>query len=356
MPWRHCTGLTLLIAILLSSLAAAQVLEFDRSVSPPELDEFTYCRAIIGELETEIAGLIAQERNADAVKQVALRASITVRILAADLLAAGDEAGPQGSAAIMYGVTLADGRNTIDQSLTELAALARRIDDHRGAVDASLQQQFTESLRLVKRFNDTAVDNAEAVRTAHQAKLNDRLPMILTPLADAIERLDGAKVQSHWIPASSVRLPAGLRNGPRPAQAPPKAGDGAPAAPSIAQLQQRVESIPMRDDLRAELMLILDFLRRGREFPELRPRVHLYQQHIVQVLDLARALANAQPWLDAAAQKSYFDRMRTGILLFKDPRTRQRGQRYIDRLEASRSIIAVSTSTPSCRPCSLPTP
>lgn len=327
--------LALLLTALWATAARGQFFEFDRTVEAPQLDDFTYSAELIGTLESEIAALIADERDADPVGRVVIRASVNVRIITADLLAAGDAAGPTGSQAVLYGVTLADGRDGLDESLARLNTLAERVERTQGAVDPSVEQRFTEALRLVKRFNELAVDRADSVRTAAPDKLRLTLPAIFMPLSDAIAELEQEEVVSHWVAAARVQHErAGpRRNTPNRAQA-----AGTRPQPTITELSRRVEIVEARDDVRQELQHILEFLRRGAEFPELRPQVELYQAHIAQVLDLADALA-AAPWIGRVVRDEYADRIRMGVLLFKDPRTRERGQRYLDRLEASRAII-----------------
>ena len=327
--------LAVLLSFACSGFATGQFFEFDQPTAPPELDEFTYCAELIGTLESEIAQLIGNERESDPVGRVVIRASVNTRIMAADLLAAGDAAGPDGSLAILYGLTIADGRNSIDGSLQQLNMLARRVEKTKGNVDAAVQQRFTESLRLVKLFNELAVNKSEDVRTTERAKLRMTLPTIFTPLGDAVAQLDQNSVISHWVPAGLVNHRA---VGPRRPGRPDQRGGGVRSTPSIEELSRRVKTIAIRDDVREELEHVADFLRRGAEFPELRPRVQIYRAHIAQVLNLADALAAAD-WIDDATRNLYADRIKMGVLLFKDPRTRDRGQRYIDRLEASRAII-----------------
>lgn len=332
----RCTILAIILLLVLSaSSTRAQQFNLFESLGPPELDEFTYCEDLIGKLESEIAVHIARERETDAVGQVLLRASVNCRIIAADLLAAGDAAKADGSIAVLYGVTLADGRLDLDKSLQQIAELAKRINQSQGAVNPTVQLRFAESLRLVKLFNDMAVEHAESVRTADAAKLDTRLPMIFAPLGDAIGVLGDIKLGSQWIASAAVQMPAPVIA----AAAQPEKRAAPLIVPSITELEKRVETAPVRDDMRTELKSIIDFLRRGDEFPELRPRVDTYQRHVAQVLNLADSLGKAEKWLDQATRTTYDERMKTGVLLFKDPRTRERGQRYIDRLESSRATI-----------------
>ncbi len=334
-----CAALIVVLAACTQS-AAAQFFEFEQSASPPQLDEFTYCAELIGTLESEIAAFIGSERDADPVEQVVLRASVNVRIIAADVLAAGDAGGPKGSIAVLFGMTLADGRHKLDETLQRLNSLARQVEQSQGNIDPAVQQRFTEALRLVKMFNELAINNAGAMREIDPGRLRMTLSTTFTPLGDAVVILDRADVISHWVPVGLANHNAAGAN--LLAQRNRQSVGNRPQ-PSIKELSDRVTTVLMRDDVRDELQRVADFLRRGAEFPELRPRVRLYQAHIAQVLDLAESLAAAS-WIGVTSQDVYADRIKMGVLLFKDPRTRERGQRYLDRLEASRTTIDRITS------------
>ena len=68
----------------------SQVLDLPMVVEPPPLDASSYPAALIGTLEDEIARLIGAEPGTVGSARLVNRASINVRLIAADLRGAGE--------------------------------------------------------------------------------------------------------------------------------------------------------------------------------------------------------------------------------------------------------------------------
>jgi len=312
----------------------AQVLDLPMVVEPPPLDASSYPAALIGTLEDEIARLIGAEPGTVGSARLVNRASINVRLIAADLLGAGDKAGREGSAAVVAGFRLARGRARIDGSLRNLVELGRRIDAADAPVDSATTDRFRRAVRAVETFNDLAVALAPVVRPIDEpADLDHNVAAVLAPLADAVGAIQHTAVVSHWVPAGAVP----------PAFAMTAAGitvaaGTAPLPESFEQLRRRLGATTMRPATRAALEIIVDRLERGAAFPDWQPYIEVYRRLVQQVLDLADALAGAT-WLDETSREAYAERMHLAVTLFEDKQTRDRGRRQIDRLATLQPII-----------------
>ena len=318
---------------MLLRTASAQVLELGEVVEPPVLDRFTYTGNLIGTLEREIAERLGQERGATPIEKLALQASVNIRVMAADMLGTGDRAvGSAGSGAILAGLTLAQGREAIDDAMHEFVALSKRLEQS-SHIAPDDQQRLRTAIDSIRLFNERAVANAGDLRTTEITALDGALASLLAPLADAVTAIERASPRNHWISTALIK--------PTPAMTvalPSTDADAAKPSRTLPQIRAELATLSLREDTKAELDGIIDFLERGSAFPELRPQVDASLHHIAQVADLLRSL-EAATWLDEESRANYLDRLHLGIVLFKDPRTRDRGQRYLDRLEASHIII-----------------
>lgn len=327
-----CVCVALLLA-LHSRTAHSQTLDLDVPPAAPELDRFTFANDIIGKLEQEIADSLAKERGADPIEKLALQTMVNIRIIAADLLTTGDKAAELGSVTSLAGLTLAQHRSDIDATMQDFIALSQRLAKSNNPSDAD-QSRLRIAVDALRLFNDNAVANAADLRTVDVKFLDRAMAAMFMPLADAVSAIDRKEAQNQWIQASKVT--------PTPAMAVQRQpGVAAPIrAPqrTVAQVRNELFALSLRDDTKAELSSIVDFLERGSAFPDLRPQVDASLRHISQVIDLLNSLQGAT-WLDDKSREAYLERLHLGVVLFKDPRTRERGQRHLDRLESSRVII-----------------
>jgi len=333
--WR-LQAIALLSAVTIAfavNAAHAQVLSLSEPAQPPALDRFTFANHLVGRLEREIAERMSRERVADPMAQLALQASVNVRVIAAELLTAADAQGANGSQAALAGLTLAQGRDDIDATLDELVALAARLANNAMPSDAD-QQRLRQAVQSLRLFNDRAASDLGLLRDPNAESMHRTLSAMCMPLGEAVSAIDRSAFINHWIARTHAK--------PTPAmavRAQPLHPTLALVTPrTLAQLRQDFGSLSLRDDTRTEIAAILDYLERGSAFADLRPQIEMSLLHMSQAAELLASLDKAT-WLKPAATEAYRDRLHLGVVLFKDPRTRERGQRHLDALEASRDIM-----------------
>lgn len=319
-----------ILAVLLAAdrprPAAAQWIELPETVQAPPIDGSSYSAQLVGQLETEIANLIDLDPSVGELEDLAQHASINYRLLAAELLAAGDRAGARGSSTVMAGFRLVWARREVDAALEQLRALGRQIEAAEAPVDAGTRRRFERARLAIQLFSETWIERAADLRAADPSALDPILATILAPLAHAVSALERKSLANHWIPARAVPARAvSDPTTPRPAN-------------TLGELRQRLTLATLRADTRQEIVSILDTLERGAAFPDLKPYVAAYRRRISQVLDLADSLVGAD-WLEQATRETYSDRMHRAVLLFKEKQTRDRGDRQIRRLDVSRVVI-----------------
>jgi hypothetical protein len=201
--------LALALALVPSPGAAAQQLDLPGPVGPPLLAPPTYGSDLVETLEQEIQDLAREERGADEWLQPFVRASITWRIIAAELIDQGEASGPLGSGSVVAGWRLARYRTDIDETLKSIAkrAAAAWRDGTGGPKEAA---RLTEPVR---RFIDLAIDHADDVRRIEPDQLDAGLARILAPLRSAAERELDAAAQNHWPTTARVLPPAPSSDG-----------------------------------------------------------------------------------------------------------------------------------------------
>lgn len=311
-----------LLSVVALGDAAGQTLNLGRP-APPRLDTFTYAKDLAGVLEREVAQRVAAEADAGETAKIVLRAGTNLRILAADLLTLGDAAGHEGSVAIVTGLTLAQGREQVDESLSAMLAAARDAT----AAETRQAQRAIESLRS---FNEDIRSLKELIRTPTASAIDEHLPILLAPLAAALTTFHSQEGANHWVSASSVRPAANMSSG---------ATLVAREVDTIDELRVRSATVAtLRDETRGMLTTVLDILEQGQEFAEFRPRVEAYRALLTRLLDLCDALGKAT-WLDDAAREAYATRMHESLALFQDPATRDRGEALMRRFDGSRGVI-----------------
>ncbi len=170
--------------------AAAQWIELPETVQPPSIDGSSYSAEMVGRLETEIATLIDVDPSIGELEDLAQRASINYRLLAAELLSAGDRAGPSGSSTVMAGFRLAWGRREVDAALEKLSALGRQIQAAEAPVDAGTRRRFERARLAIQLFSETWIERAADLRAADPSALDPILATIVAPLAHAVSALE----------------------------------------------------------------------------------------------------------------------------------------------------------------------
>lgn len=326
-------GVIAAIAVLWAVLSSsfAQPAGWSYSSQPPELHSPTFTAALIATLNEQIEQHGAVVLPDDMAAQIAARVSINTRAIAADLLSAGDRAGAEGSAALMAGMRLARSCDAIDALLAPLTA-----DIDEAADDASIDEEHrAQALMWLRRFNDAAAALRAQPRTFDQRELDELLPETFAPLAEAMISLGHGAAVTHWIDAA-----AGAGNADAEEAAPARLPDDATATLEnrIAAMRNRVESSSLPPQTIEVIGQMLDYLERGQQFVELRPRVEVLWGTIDGLLDFADALY-AAAWLAELEKGSYFARLHEAVTHLAEPASRPMADRLILQLEASHAVI-----------------
>lgn len=310
-----------LLGAALVADASCQTLNLGRP-APPRLDTFTYAKDLAGVLEREVAQRVAAEADAGEMARIALRAGTNLRILAADLLTLGDAAGHEGSVAIVTGLTLAQGREQVDESLSAVLAAARDAT----AANAPQARRAIESLRT---FNEDIRSLRELLRTPSASSIDEHLPILLAPLATALSAFHGQEGANHWVSSSLIRPAANMAGG---------ASASARGVNTIDELRGRAVAAALREETRGIVVTVLDILEQGQEFAEFRPRVEAYRALLTRLFDLCDALSHAA-WMEETSRQAYDARIHEALALFQDRAARDRGEALLRRFESSRLII-----------------
>ena len=301
-----------------------QSLDLPGSLTPPDLDGPTYAAAVRATLEEEIQHFARMERAADESQRIVIRASINFRIIAAELLGQGEEAGADGRYSILAGYHIFRGRGDLDALLLSIQA---GLDPAGGNADSS-----STAMRAVNRFNETTVDRAGSIRTLEAERLDSALSEMFAPLADAASVFLGREAVSHW---PTLRPPLGAGE--------TEATDEAELVSSrLRSLGERLASTPLRVDSRAIIAAILAYLERGQRFRDLLAHVEQATLRIGGALDFAETLA-AATWMDDGLRSSYEDQLHEALALYIDPASRSDGGTLLARLEVVRRILASIT-------------
>jgi hypothetical protein len=316
--WRPRPAAALLLLLFFAGAPVfGQTLDLPRRVEPPPLGDDSAAMVLWRTLEQEIAPLVDRERLVPAPVRPAIRASITYRIIAADMLARGHQAGHPGSLGVLVGARLADHREAIDSVIGR-------------AIQRPPPSGAAAALAALVRFNDGAVDLAGMPDPTDASELDENLRTLLEPLAGAITLLGGGLIESHWPRASEVVVPGALLRSPAPEAPPP--------AVTLGALRAGVTGAPLRDDIRVTCEEIVDFLERGAAFPDLAPAAREYGALLARAIDLAAAREDAS-WLTRDQRDHLDERLHQALLLFRDPATRERGREKLNRLESTRQMI-----------------
>ena len=296
---RSCGSAGLIIA-LLTSLAPARTED-----APP----WTYTAQMLEALDEEIRHFADIERGASRAPRLVIRASLNYRVLAAELISQRNTGAPDAPVAALAGLTLAHGRASVDQLLIDLLQ-----QGDGGHPDAALDH--------LRAFNDAVAGHARAVTSPDPAQGRAALARILRPLADLADlRMAGRPVP---LP------PIGLGNA---------AGD---LAAAIDRLDAELAALPLPDRSRPVIASLIDFLRRGERFADLRLRVQLQLAHLRKLRAFADAVASAA-WIGDEPRAAYIQQVHHAATLYLRPDTRAQAVELLDRLERCRAVISALT-------------
>ncbi|MHC4381866.1 MAG: hypothetical protein ACYS0J_03320 [Planctomycetota bacterium] len=304
------TGMILALVLPGGPEGAAQVLDLDAAVGPPELGLDTYAAHCVRQLEREMVGLADQLNEAGEPGGDALRASLGVRWLAVTLLDGADRRAEAGSLDFIAGFRLYRGRDELDEVLN--TAL-----DPDGSGDAAA---------ALRRFNDRLDALSRTLPIEEDAGVDDQIGALLRPLADAVGALAPGAVVNHWVRADDIARGPGLAE-------PASAG----IDEMLRQIEAQIDTTGITEQTADELRRIVGYLRRGAVFAEYQPAVERSCRLLTDVLDLADAAGRAG-WLDERRQL-YRQEIHEAVMLFGDPMTRVEAERRLRHLAAARHAI-----------------
>ncbi len=188
------------------------------------------------------------------------------------------------------------------------------------------------ALREINRFADSIAALPEAISgerggaAAPAAALDRAVASVLAPLAAATQVLADGRVGDHWI-ALDASTPA-----------------AAAALPDLlADLERRFAAAALDDTTRRLLAEILDFLKRGSAYDDLRHAAAAHAALMAEILDLTGAVA-AAAWLSDEQRALIQERLRSALAEFRDRATRDEGTRRLDQLAMARSVIEKVTA------------
>lgn len=324
----HKWQILCLVAALFAAppLPAADVV--DRLSGAPAAPDYNFARARVQQLESQIASLIAaQNRSGDGFTASAIRADINLRIIARSLLSTGIAAGPDGAVAVLYGHTLADHADTVQQQLlSRLPALVTRVKDLNQQINPADIETALKLETAVDRFNAAAEKASESLKSPAARDVDAYMQSMLAPLAAMLKLTENKEPVSTWLTAST----AVKSGGPASSRA-----AAAIVTPELLEdVSRRIQSAPLPQATRADLLELLGFMQRGLSQPDLRPRIAMFYDQLEMALIVAEDL-EAVTWLGPRIATQFVAQLETAIQLLKDPRTRDSAVLRLDTMVRS---------------------
>lgn len=285
----------------------------DASTDPPPLPA-RFLPDRIARLETEIANRNAMIAAAESSERTMLQAERNLLLIARRLLKIGEQSGEDGSAAVMYGLTIAHHAEQLPRAIEPLPKMvlgALRADPPEPEQVARLAK-IVDALR---QFNRRCGRDLDSLDRADAASVDRYLQHLLSPLAIVIAGLNQPQPADTWVNPDGVTGTA-----------------GGPVTPAhFDRLARRFAAAPLPPETRAELDRMIDLCRRGWHEADLTPLVVDFHDQLVGVADVVETFAQAT-WLDKAAFDRFQRQVHTAVMLLKDPRTRDAAIGRLDRL------------------------
>ena len=310
---RRCSMSWLALVLALAEPSGGQVLDLDGADSapgPPALGIRTYAAQLARTLQQEMTDLASAAQGSMTVIEAVARGRIKFRLVAARLLEQGDDAGHAGSTTVLAGVRLARGRTDVDELLVRLVSSP---EDHEPARAA------------LSRFNSPSIVWSTEPDTGNPENLDAALAVHLAPLAEAIRLLAPGETVNHWITSGEV---------------PAHAGETDQA--TLQEMLDVLAALASRTELPGDgpdaLRRTTEFLMRGAEFHDFRPRIRVYARLLTEALQLAVEVDRAT-WLDDDLRVTCRTIITAAIVQFSTRDTREIGARRLQRLADSRDVI-----------------
>ena len=294
----------MLIVLCLNCRVDAQTLNLGNRTAP-ELGHESYANHIARELTFEISDRLGLMDSVTETRQLVLKSQCTFRMAAERLAQLGHEAGSEGSAAIVAAATLYNNRDDIDHALMQLVLLYDRLLKQGDRVEPTVLQHYEfirDSLNVF--INQSTL--IESLDSVDSATLDDILPRLFQPLAEALATLEGDTVQTQWLPRSESSPQSQVID--------------------INELQERLFNGSFLDDhQKTQLASYIDDLTAAVEFPEYRQQTLSLFETISAALELYDSAERAE-WLDSQIREDIVQHVTTHLLQLMNIETRSDSQ------------------------------
>ena len=310
---RRCSMSWLALVLALTEPSGGQVLDLDGTApapGPPALGMGTYAADLARRLEQEMTDLAAGAEGSGTVTEAIARGKIKFRQIAARLLEQDDRSGPAGSTVVLAGMRLARGRAGLDELLDRLGSPPEDLEPARAALH---------------RFNSPTLVWSTEPDAEDPEDLDTALAAHLAPLAEAVRLLAPGETVNHWLTNSEVR-----------------AGAGETLQATLPEMLGVLVAMASTTELPGDGSLALhrttEFLQRGADFHEFRPRIRVYARLLIEALELATDVDRAA-WLDDTQRVTCRAIISAAIVQLGARETRDLGARRLQRLADSRDVI-----------------
>ncbi len=313
--WRF-RWISLIAVFAFTITVRGQILELPENIHPPRLGESTAVKSMIAGLENEITTLLIDPPPDHSPEFERNRASRNIRIIAADLLTAGDEAGEKGNIAILSGSRLYDARESLDGLFVAMSAPPSE-DLNPDIAESDPPSKLQNALL---QFNDRATAMMGQFQTADPEEIDRLLPELFALLIEPAHLVTGEAVQNQWPDIFAVRVQPLF------------------ALPPHADLTARLVALHTQSDTREALLHLATLIQRGQSFSDLASSAEKMAVRVAEVMDFLESL-NAAEWLDDPQKQTYANRLHQAIILFTNPETRVRGATRLRGLNSSGRLI-----------------
>ena len=298
------------LAVLSTAAASAQQLRLNRSEAP-ELGATSLVAVMITQLEAELDDLPGLPEISENDRHRSVRARTDYRVLARDLLIEARDDTTDGCHAMMMGMTMYFDREAIDAFLVDFL---RKSQSDPNNTDPAVAQARAH----LEAFSERARTNADDVRTVDINALDEAVPGILQPLADAWSVMNGVQLNSHWM------------NAPTSA--------AIPAPTTLDEINALLESDPLPEAIATRARTIASFLQRGRSLSELRAQVATGTAALHDALQLGTAIVDAE-WLTDDERRALINRIDAALTSYTVASERDEALQAIAGFDPGRHVL-----------------
>jgi len=297
---RRCCFALIIVALVITTPLSAQP-------TPPTPPTADYVPLLVHELQAELDAAAQQSDHAH--QEAAAQAKRALRKLASELLALGDRNRSCGETLVLWGITLTRHRELLDDWIDEQTRTNLLCPN-------ALEQ-------LSGNIDDWLKDSADR-GVSHAMR---RVPELLKPLADAAGLGANPDVVWSWLEQHHFREAADanelmikdLLRWP---------GD----------LDSRIKADDLPETLRQDLTEVMQFLRSGLAYADLRPFIKDYQRYVAILLTAADVIRRVS-WLSPEEKEDLTCRVTAAAALFKDRATRRQAISRIEMLLPASRLI-----------------